>query len=54
MDGLSSLLLQLVPPGQAVPVGLADYSVLVAALFLAIFSALALARQLLFAITVRD
>ena len=53
MDGFTSLLL-LAPPGQAVIVSLADLGVLAAAVFLAVLSALALVRQVFFAITVRD
>jgi len=53
MDGLTSMFLLSVP-GQGVMISLADLGVLAAAVFLAVLSALALVRQVFFAITVRD
>lgn len=53
MDGLFSFLL-LAPASQELVVGLADLGILAAAVFLALLSALALVRQVIFAISVRD
>jgi hypothetical protein len=53
MDGYTSLLL-LALPGQGMAVVLADFGILAASLLLALFSALALTRQIFYAIIARD
>ncbi len=53
MDGLTSFLLQAFP-GQGLVISPVDISILTASLVLALGSALALARQIFFAITFRD
>ena len=53
MDGLTSLLLYTLP-NQEVMVSLTDLGILATAMLLAVLSALALVRQVFFAITVRD